>query len=80
MGWAAMRERTSLNQAKGSTSAAQPFAPGVEGVLREPLFLTELLHGQSAALLRGEPLAPLIAFGGRLLLADDFGHETTMQP
>lgn len=73
--------RSSLHQGEAHRSlSAKPVAPGVEGARREPPFLTELLHRQSAALLRGEPLAPLLAFSHRPLFADSFGHETTMQP
>ncbi len=58
----------------------EPFAPGVEGVLRQPLFLTELLHGHSAALLRSDSFGPLVCFRvGRLRLDDSVAHDTTTQ-
>jgi hypothetical protein len=58
----------------------QPFAPGVEGVFRQPLVLAELLHGHSAALLRRDSFGPLVGFGsGRLTLNRAVGHDTTMQ-
>ena len=58
----------------------EPFPPGVEGALRQTLFLTELLHGNSGALLGCDSFGPLVCFRvGRLLLDDAVAHLTTMQ-
>jgi hypothetical protein len=57
----ALPHRSSPHHGEAHRSrSAKPFAPSVERVLRKPLFLTELLHGQSAALLLGEPDTPLL--------------------
>jgi len=51
-----------------------------EGVLRQPMFFTELLHGYSAALLCSDSFGPLVCFRvGRLLLDESVARDTTMQ-
>ena len=63
----------------------QPFAPKVEGLFSKPLLFTKPLHRQAAALLLGDPFAPILASCLRLPmlalvmaplcgLPDDFGR------
>ena len=56
------------------------FTPSVEGVLRQASFLAELLHGNSAVLLRSDSFGPLVCFRvGRLRVHDSVAHDTRMQ-
>jgi hypothetical protein len=58
----------------------EPFPPSVKAVLRQALFLTELLHGNSGALLRCDSFGPLLCFWvGGPMLDDGVAHDTTMQ-
>src|SRR5579883_1466861 len=58
----------------------EPFPPGVERVLRQSLFPTELLHGNSAALLRCDSFGPLVCLWvGGSLLDGGLAHDTTLQ-
>jgi len=58
----------------------EPFTPGIEGVFGQAAFLTELLHGDAAALLCGDSFRPLIRFWiGRPLFNGSVAHDTTMQ-
>jgi len=60
-------------------SFLEPFSPSVEGVLRQPLSLAELLHGHPATLLRSDSFGPLASFRvGRPFLDDTVAHDTTM--
>ena len=57
----------------------EPLPPGVEGVLRQPMLLAELLHRDAAALLRRDSFG-LVCFGvARLRLDASVAHDATMQ-
>src|SRR5262249_38720212 len=72
-------DRPSFHQRESHPLTSESFAPSVERILCQPLFLTELLHGHFATLLRGDSVGPLLRFRvGRLFPNNHVAHATTM--
>jgi len=78
--WPQLGRNPSLYREPHRPFLLEPFTPGVEGVLRQPLLLTELLYGHSAALLRRDSFGPLACFRvGWLCLDDSVARDIRMQ-
>ena len=78
---ALLLSRPPVHQSKPHrTGLLEPFPPRIEAVLRQSLFLTKLLHGNSAALLCSDSFGPLVRFRvDRLRLDDSVAHNTIMR-